>query len=271
MFERFTPRARRVIVLAQDAAREMGHPQINPDHLLLGLQQGEGMAANAMAQAGVDGATLRQIVSSRTQSKASAKKVDRVPFSVEAKKCLELSLRAVLALGHNYIGTEHLFFGVQQEAETRSQSLDDLLGVSTAEVHNRLTEMLAGATSGPPMRSSGLQSALDRARRQTGQTPMTTGHLLTSMLADTDSQAARALTSLGIALEAVTAALDATNLSDTSAASPTPQSVAITIGETTTLIADEGLANALQQLDAGQLRDAMKRAVGLEDPGQAAG
>jgi ATP-dependent Clp protease ATP-binding subunit ClpA len=271
MFERFTPRARRVIVLAQDAAREMGHSQIKPDHLLIGLQQGEGLAADAMNQAGMDGTLLRQNVAARNKTKAAARKMDRVPFSVEAKKCLELSLRAALALGHNYIGTEHLFFGVEREAEARGESLDDLLGVRAADVHNRLTEILDGASAGPAMRSPGLQSVLDRARRQAGPTPMTTGHVLAAMLADTESLAGRALTSLGIATEAVQAALDAINLADTSDASPAPQSVAITIGETTTLIDDPEMANALLQLGADELRDAIKRAIGLEGPDQAAG
>ena len=134
MFERFTPRARRVIVLAQDAAREMGHSQIKPEHLLVGLQQGEGMAANAMAQAGVDGTTLRQRVAALHHSKPAAKRIDKVPFSLEGKKCLEQSLRAALALGHNYIGTEHLFFGVQRQAEANNEPLDNLLGASADEI-----------------------------------------------------------------------------------------------------------------------------------------
>ena len=127
----------------------MGHAQIKPEHLLVGLQQGEGMAANAMAQAGVDGAALRGARRRPVREQPSAKKIDKVPFSVEGKKCLEQSLRAALALGHNYIGTEHLFFGVQRQAETNGGSLDELLGASAAEIHRRLTEMLGGARPAP--------------------------------------------------------------------------------------------------------------------------
>lgn len=269
MFERFTPRARRVIVLAQDAAREMGHAQIKPEHLLVGLQQGEGMAASAMTQAGVDGPGLRQRVGALYESTASAKKIKRVPFSVEAKKCLEQSLRAALALGHNYIGTEHLFFGVQRNAETGDESLDGLLGVSAAEIHSRLTEMLGAL--GPAMRSPGLQAALDRARERAGQSPMTTGHVLAGMLADPDSQVSHAFGGIGIDPQRLQAALDAVNVADTSDASPAPQSIAVTIGETTTVIADPDIATALQQLSAEQLRDIIKKAIDRPDPGQAAG
>ncbi len=271
MFERFTPRARRVIVLAQDTAREMGHAQIKPEHILVGLLQGEGMAANAIAQAGVDGTTLRQRVASLYASKPSAKKMNKVPFSVEGKKCLEQSLRAALALGHNYIGTEHLFFGVQRQAETDDRSFDELLGVSAAEIHRRLTEMLRGAPTGRAMRSPALQSALDRARTRAGQSPMTTGHVLGGMLSDPDSQVSHALAELGIDPERVQAALDAVKLVDTSDASPAPQSISMTIGETTVVITDPDVATAFQQLSSDQLRDIFRKAIDRPDPDQAAG
>jgi ATP-dependent Clp protease ATP-binding subunit ClpA len=268
MFERFTPRARRVIVLAQDAARDLGHARIKPEHLLIGLQQGEGMASKAMAQAGVDGAALRERVAGLDDGNASAKKVDKVPFSVEAKQCLEQSLRAALALGHNYIGTEHLFFGVQRQAETSGQSHDDLLGSSTSEIHRRLNEMLGGA--GPAVRSPALQSALERARSQAGQAPMTTGHVLAGVIADPDSQASRALAAAGMESARLRSAIDAVNVADTTDASPTPQSVSITIGEATTVLADPDIARALQHLSAEQLRDILKQVLERADPGQAA-
>jgi ATP-dependent Clp protease ATP-binding subunit ClpC len=271
MFERFTPRARRVIVLAQDAAREMGHPQIRPEHLLLALKDGEGMASAAIAQAGVDGAELRQKVADLVKAKPAARRLEKVPFSPEGKKALELSLRAVLALGHNYIGTEHLFLGVEQEAERRGQTLDGLLGVSTAEVHNRLMDMLGGTTGAPSMRSPALQSAMNLARHQAGQAAMTTGHMLAALVGDTDSHAGRALTSLGISGEAVQTALTRVPVADTSDATPSAQSVAITIGEITTVIGDADVAAALQQLNADQLRDAIKKAIDLAKPDQAAG
>jgi ATP-dependent Clp protease ATP-binding subunit ClpA len=269
MFERFTDRARRVIVLAQDAARDMGHSEIRPEHLIVGLQQGEGMAANAMIQAGVDGARLRQRVIALYESRPSAQKIDKVPFSADSKKCLEHSLRAALALGHNYIGTEHLFFGVQRQAETNDRSLDDLLGVSAAEVHRRLTEMLGDTTPGAALHSPALREALDHARSRVGQSPMTTGHVFTGMLADPDSQVTHALAGMGVDPQRAQAALDAVDLADTSDASPAPQSLAITIGESTTVIADTGVATALQRLSREQLRDILREVVdrsGRDDP-----
>ena len=220
MFERFTDRARRVIVVAQDAARDMGHAQIKPEHLLVGLQQGEGMAAKAITQAGVDGATLRERVAALYERLPSAKKIDKVPFSVEGKKCLEQSLRAALALGHNYIGTEHIFFGVQRQAEANDKSLDELLGVNASEISRRLTEMLAGATAGPAMRSPALGSALERARARLGQLPMTTGHVLDEMLADPESQVSHALSALGMDPHRVQAALDAVSLAERATQTP---------------------------------------------------
>ena len=270
MFERFTPRARRVVVLAQDAARDMGHPQIKPEHLLVALNAGEGIAANAMAQSGVDGAALRGRVGERTEGKPSARRVDKVPFSPEGKKALELSLRAALALGHNYIGTEHIFLGVKNEAERRGQSLDELLGVPAVDVHDRLMEMLDGRPPGPPSRSGALQSAMDSARRQAGQAPVTTGHLLAAIVNEADSQAARALTALGVTSETVYTALAGVPVAHTSDAPPPAQRVTISIGDTTTLVGDHDVAAALGALTPDQLRDAIKKAIGLVDPRPAA-
>ena len=271
MFERFTPHARRVIVLAQDAARDMGHAQIKPGHLLVGLQQGEGLAAKAMARAGVDGSSLRRRVAALYPSKPAARKINKVPFSIDGKKALEQSLRAALALGHNYIGTEHLFFGVERLVEHNQEALDETLGASTAEIHLRLTEMLGGVTSGPAMRSPALLAALDRARTDAGQLPMTTGHVLSGMLADPESLVSHAFTTMGLDAQRVQAALDAVNLAETSDASPVSRDIAITIGGATTVIADPDLASALQDLSTEQLRDLIRKAIDRSDPGQAAG
>jgi ATP-dependent Clp protease ATP-binding subunit ClpA len=270
MFERFTDRARRVIVLAQDTARDMGHQQIKPEHLLVALAEGEGVAANAMAQSGVDGTALRDKVAQRFESKPSAKKLNKVPFSPEAKKAMELSLREALQLGHNYIGTEHLFLGVQREAERRGESLDELLGVSAADVRDRVLQILAGARPASSMRSPALHAAMSAAAQHAGGAEMTTGHLLAAMIADTDSQAAKALATLGVSAEAVTAALMQVPVAETSDA-PSAQSITVTVGETTTLISDPDVAAALRQLNAHQLREVIKKAIGPVSPDQAAG
>jgi ATP-dependent Clp protease ATP-binding subunit ClpA len=271
MFERFTARARRVIVVAQDTAREMGHPQIATQHLLVALRQGEGIAAVAMTQCGVDSAGLRQRVAGDREPTPAAQKLDKIPFSPQAKKALELSLREALALGHNYIGTEHLFLGVEREAEQRGQTLDGVLGVKSADVHERVLAILGGATAAAPRRSPALQTALDQARQQAQQDPMTTGHLLTAVVGDPHSQGAQALAALGVTGEAVQAALARVSLAGTSDATPPAQSVAITIGETTTVISDPAVARSLQEMTADELRDIIRRTVGLEEGDQATG
>ena len=270
MFERFTDRARRVIVLAQDAAREMGHQQIKPEHLLVALTEGDGVAAKAMAQCGVDAAALRTKASALFPSRGPAKKLDKVPFSQEAKRALEQSLRAALGLGHNYIGTEHLFLGVQREAQQRDVALDDFLGVRAADVNDQVMQMIGDRGPGDSMRSPALRSALSAAVRQGGQVPLTTGQLLAAMVADTASQAAKALEALGVGAEAVRKALAQVPVTGTSDATPPAQSVSITIAGTTTLINDPDVAASLQRLDADQLREVIKRAIGPAEPGREA-
>jgi len=271
MFERFTDRARRVIVLAQDSAREMGHEQIKPAHFLVALTDGDGVAAMAMDRSGVDPTALRERVAARFESKPSARKMNKIPFSLEAKKAIEQSLRAALGLGHNYIGTEHLFLGVQSESERRGEALDELLGASVADVRDRVMQILADPKQAALPRSPALRSAMSAAARQAGRAPLTTGHLLAAMTADTGTQAARALATLGVSGDAVAAALLEVPLAETSDATPAAQSIAITVGETTTLISDPDVAATLRQLDADQLRELIKKAIGPASPGQAAG
>jgi len=117
MFERFTERARQVVVLAQDEARELKHEYIGTEHLLLGLlREEEGVAARALAGLGV---TLDE-VRARVRAAAPAGErapVGQIPFTPRAKRALELSLREALAHGHNHIGTEHLLLGLTRDEE----------------------------------------------------------------------------------------------------------------------------------------------------------
>ncbi|HTT90134.1 MAG TPA: Clp protease N-terminal domain-containing protein [Acidimicrobiales bacterium] len=271
MFERFTDRARRSIVVAENTAREMGHRQIKPEHLLVALTHTDGVAAKAMAESGVDSAHLRARVSARFENDPSAKKLNKVPFSPDAKKALEQSLRAALGLGHNYIGTEHLFFGVQRQAEQKGEAIDELLGVSADDVHKRILQMLEGGRPAASMRSPALHSAMGAAARSAGRAAMTTGHLLVAIAADTRSQGALALATLGVSAEAVTAAVLQVPVADTSDAIPAEQGVAIIIDGVTTLISDPEVATALRGLSGDQVRDIIKRGIGPASPDQAAG
>jgi ATP-dependent Clp protease ATP-binding subunit ClpA len=276
MFERFTDKARRVIVLAQDNARDMGHAQIKPEHLLLGLRDGEGLAAVAMTQAGVDEAALRQRIVTLYEVKPSAKKVNKVPFSAEGKKCLEQSLRAAMALGHGYIGTEHIFFGVQRQAEASGRSLDPVLGISANALSNRLSELLAGATAShdmprPDLHSPALRPALERAVLRAGESPVTTGHLLSEMLADANSQASHALTALGVTAEQVQSALNAVDVAQTSDASPVQRNIAIKTGDRTTVITDPDVVAAIRDLSVEQLQAIIRRGIDRPESEQATG
>src|SRR5437867_12711807 len=112
MFERFTDRARRVVVLAQEEARLLDHNRIGTEHLLLGLiREGEGIAAQALESMDISLETVRQQVV-EIIGRGQTVPTGHIPFSPRAKKVLELALREALQLGHNYIGTEHLLLGL---------------------------------------------------------------------------------------------------------------------------------------------------------------
>jgi hypothetical protein len=144
MFERFTDRARRVVVLSQQEAAGLKHGYIGTEHLLLGLiREREGVAAKALESLGISLEAVRgeveQIIG-EGQTAASG----QVPFTPRAKKVLELSLREALALGHNYIGTEHILLGLVREGEgVAAQVLVKLGGGDLALVRQAVTVLLA--------------------------------------------------------------------------------------------------------------------------------
>ncbi len=117
MFERFTDRARRVVVLAQEEARLLKHNFIGTEHLLLGLiREGDGVAAEALESVGIGlDAVRRQVALIVGEGAAGSAQSGHIPFTPRAKKVLELALRQALQLGHNYIGTEHILLGVLAE------------------------------------------------------------------------------------------------------------------------------------------------------------
>ncbi len=117
MFQRFTDRARTVVVLAQDEARRLDHNYIGTEHLLLGLiREGEGVAAKALESLGISLDSVRQQVEQIIGQGQQAPS-GHIPFTPRAKKVLELSLRESQQLGHNYIGTEHILLGLIREGD----------------------------------------------------------------------------------------------------------------------------------------------------------
>jgi ATP-dependent Clp protease ATP-binding subunit ClpA len=169
MFERYTDRARRVLVLAQEEAVLLGHAEIATGHLLLGLiAEGDGMAGQALESLGItlEGARIglaHRIVSSRPGTPAGP-----LPFKTPAKKALELSLREALQLGHNYIGTEHILLGLVREGELAGASVLELTGVSLDGVRAKVIELLRGhAEQRQPVP---LEDCRWRAGRRNGRT-----------------------------------------------------------------------------------------------------
>ena len=148
MFERFTDRARRVVVLAQDEARGLKHNYIGTEHLLLGLiSEGEGVAAKALETMEIKGEAVRASVIEIIGE--GEKPVEgHIPFTPRAKRVFELSLREALQLGHNYIGTEHLLLGLLKEGEGVAAQVLTKQGADLAQVRQTVIQMLSGYQRG---------------------------------------------------------------------------------------------------------------------------
>jgi len=150
MFERFTDRARRVVVLAQEEARMLNHNYIGTEHILLGLiHEGEGVAAKALESLGISLEAVRsqveEIIGQGQQAPSG-----HIPFTPRAKKVLELSLREALQLGHNYIGTEHLLLGLVREGEGIAAGVLESLGVNLDKVRHEVIRVLSQSSSAGP-------------------------------------------------------------------------------------------------------------------------
>ena len=144
MFERFTDRARRVVVLAQEEARMLSHNYIGTEHILLGLiHEGDGIAAKALESLGVSleavRAQVEEIIGQGQQAPSG-----HIPFTPRAKKVLELSLREALQLGHNYIGTEHILLGLIREGEGVAAQVLHKLGADLNRVRQQVIQLLSG-------------------------------------------------------------------------------------------------------------------------------
>jgi len=146
MFERFTDRARRVVVLAQEEARMLNHNYIGTEHILLGLiHEGEGVAAKALESMNISLEAVRQQVE-EIIGQGQAAPTGHIPFTPRAKKVLELSLREALQLGHNYIGTEHILLGLIREGEGVAAQVLQKLGADLNRVRQTVIQLLSGYT-----------------------------------------------------------------------------------------------------------------------------
>jgi ATP-dependent Clp protease ATP-binding subunit ClpC len=149
MFERFTDRARRVVVLAQEEARLLGHGYIGTEHILLGLLgEDEGVGAQALVQSGVSLAAARDKVVA-VIGEGPGTPPSHIPFTPRAKKVLELALREAIALGHNYIGTEHQLLGLVREEDGVAAQVLISLGVTLDGLRSRILDLLSATPAQP--------------------------------------------------------------------------------------------------------------------------
>ncbi len=247
MFERFTNRARHVVVLAQEEARQLQHNYIGTEHILLGLLgEPDGLAFRALEGFGMSLEGTREEVKAIVGAGTGKVGGGHIPFTPRAKKTLEYALREALQLHHNYIGTEHILLGVIREgdgvgAKILTQHSADLTAVRAA-VLDLLSTVPAGADRGrrwlrrrypvdpgeapEPGESAELRTtpaadtSLSEAARLAGSQPVGSHHLLLAALGDPDTAAARALAALGVDLDQAKAALRTADVTGTSDEQP---------------------------------------------------
>jgi ATP-dependent Clp protease ATP-binding subunit ClpC len=243
MFERFTSRARHVVVLSQEEARRLRHNYIGTEHILLGiLGEPESLAGKALHSVGMSLEGARQEVAAIV-SPGNTEPSGHIPFTPRAKKTLELSLREALALHHNYIGTEHILLGLIKEGEgvaaqvmkqhadlmaIRMAVLDQLSAVRVAQRRSwlRRPAMTEPAESGVEFQQAVLSATpagdttLTEAARLAGSQPVGSHHLLLAALTDPETAAARALVALGMDLDQAKEALRNVDVSGTSDEQP---------------------------------------------------
>jgi ATP-dependent Clp protease ATP-binding subunit ClpC len=252
MFERFTTRTRRVVVLSQEEATRLKHNYIGTEHILLGLLgEPEGIACHALTGLGITLERARQEVATLV-APGPAEPTGRIPFTPRAKKTLELALREALQLNHDYIGTEHLLLGILREGERAGK--DEGVGVKILRLHAGLPAVRTAVLNllppaspeSAPMRRwrrarvAGLpelvaqlgprteaaeqgmnatpaaDATLSEAARLAGSQPVGSHHLLLASLSDPGTAAARALAALGVDLDQAKEALRGVDVAGTS-------------------------------------------------------
>ena len=221
MFERFTERARHVVVLAQEEARLLNHDHIGTEHLLLGLiGEGDGVAARALASLGISLEFVRGQVEELIRPGPSGPS-RHIPFTRRAKKVLELALREAIQLGHNYIGTEHVLLGLIREGEGVAAQVLTKAGADFTSVRARVLGLVLGSdaplSTSPPTHTPAGAMVNSAARALAAGRPVGSDHYLLALADDEQSLAARLLGSVGLdraSLERRLAELDRSGTSD---------------------------------------------------------
>jgi ATP-dependent Clp protease ATP-binding subunit ClpA len=263
MFERFTDRARRVVVLAQEEARLLNHNWIGTEHLLLGMiSEGEGVAAKVLTKLGISLEAVRAKVESIIGEGGKEPPSGHIPFTPRSKKVLELSLREALQLGHNYIGTEHILLGLIREGEGLAAQVLVNMGADLSTVRQSVMQELSGysrrgGAGGPfppvPETPAMARSRVD-ARRLAGSRAVGSHHQLLALLDIKDSLAAKALAEFGVTREAVEDQLSRLDPAGTSDETP-EEAGARRIG-----LRVEGKLIALE-IDDPELAEALEKAM----------
>ena len=237
MFERFTDRARRVLVLAQDEAAAMNHNFLGTEHVLLGLlREGEGVGAKALVELGLDLDDVRARITGVIGPGEPGGATPQPPFTPRAKKVLELALREALDLGHNYLGTEHQLLGLIREGEGVASQVLIGCGLTPEQVRAKVVELLrgygagaaAGAGAGQPPARTPIQTPAANGIRASvmaagAKGPIGSHHYLAALLDDPKSLAAKVLESLGVTKEAVAERIGEIGVEGTSDEIPKPQ------------------------------------------------
>ena len=240
MFERFTDRARRAVVSAQEEARRLQHNYIGTEHVLLGLLAVRGgVAAKVLGQFGMSQEGVREEVVGLIGT-GSTPMSGHIPFTPRAKKTLELSLREALQLNHNYIGTEHVLLGLIREGEGVAAQIITAHGADLNSVRQAVIEMLRSyggqrasqrllrGLSGAGEAGEGTdllatpaaEASVTAAVHLAGTKPIGSHHLLLAALDDPDSAAARTLAALGVDLDQAREALRTVDVTGTSDEQP---------------------------------------------------
>jgi ATP-dependent Clp protease ATP-binding subunit ClpC len=159
MFQRFTDRARRVVVLAREEARGLGHDHVGTEHILLGIiTEGQGVASKTLDELGISPDAVRQQVEERI-GRGEHEPDGNIPFTPRAKRVLELSLREAQQLGHDYIGTEHILLGLIREGDGEAAQVLIGMGADLARARVEVARLLgihmAGSAVTPELRAAG--------------------------------------------------------------------------------------------------------------------
>jgi ATP-dependent Clp protease ATP-binding subunit ClpA len=268
MFERFTNRARRVLVLAQEEAAALHHDFIGTEHILLGMvHEREGIAGQVLTEMGLTLEGLRTKIADLIGPTIDGAPKKKPPFTPRAKKVLELALREALNLKHNYIGTEHLLLGLLREGEGVGAQVIVAAGGTLANVRQQVIAKLQGyndpllppkpVAASRPQHTPALEAIIPKAEEVANGSPIGSHHLLLAIVDEPDSLAARVLESFGVTREALIERFTSVGTSGTTDDVPEPDPFTLHVfeGGLTIRIDDEDLAEKVRR---GELTVAFK-------------